>query len=84
MSKDYPQLWKTVTSTSDEGRAVRTLVEIVVDKEGKTFVLNLERKDATAVSSCAFGHRQDRTPSKSPCTVPRLCTYSNPFAASAS
>ena len=46
MPRDYPQLWKTVTSTSDEGRAVRTLVEIVLDKEGKAFILNLKRKDA--------------------------------------
>jgi len=46
MAKDYPQLWNTVTSTSDEGRAVQILVEIVLDKEGRAFVLNLKRKDA--------------------------------------
>ena len=46
MTKDYQKLWKGVTSTIDEARAVRTLVEILIDKEGRTFVSRLDRKDA--------------------------------------
>lgn len=46
MAKDYRQLWKDVTSTGDEGKAVRTLGEILLDKEGRIFISNLERKDA--------------------------------------
>jgi len=46
MAKDYSQLWKTVASTSDEGEAVRTLAEIVLDKEGRAFISRLERDDA--------------------------------------
>ena len=46
MVKDYQQLWKGVTSAGDEGKAVRTLAEILLDKEGRTFILNLERNDS--------------------------------------
>ena len=46
MAKDYQRLWKDVTGTKDEGKAVRTLAEILVDKEGRSFISNLERKDA--------------------------------------
>ena len=46
MVKDYPQLWKGVTSARYEGRAVRVLAEILVDKEGRTFIGNLKRADA--------------------------------------
>ena len=46
MPKDYQRLWKDVTDTKDEGKAVRTLAEILVDKEGRSFISNLERKDA--------------------------------------
>lgn len=46
MAKDYRQLWKVVTSASDEGKAVRTLAEIVLDKEGRSFILKLEHDDA--------------------------------------
>ena len=46
MAKDYPQLWKNVTSSRDEGRAVRTLAEILVDREGRTFIGALKRADA--------------------------------------
>ena len=46
MAKNYQQLWKDVASTSDEGKAVRTLAEIVLDKEGRTFILELERGGA--------------------------------------
>jgi len=46
MSKDYGRLWEDVTSTADEGKAVRILAEILVDKEGRSFVSDLEREDA--------------------------------------
>ena len=35
-----------MASTSDEGKAVRTLVKIVLDKEGRAFILELERNCA--------------------------------------
>ena len=46
IAKDYQQLWKDITSTSDKGKAVRTLAEILLDKEGRSLISNLERKDA--------------------------------------
>ena len=46
MSKDYQRLWKDVTSATDEAKAVRTLAEILVDKEGRAFASRLERKEA--------------------------------------
>ena len=46
MAKDFRRLWKDVTSTIDEAKAVRTLAEILVDKEGRVFISRLERKDA--------------------------------------
>ena len=46
MAKDYSQLWKNVTSARDEGKAVRTLAEILVDREGRTFIGTLKRADA--------------------------------------
>ena len=46
MAKDYRQLWKDVTTTSDEGKAVQTLAEILLDKEGGTFISDLTPKDA--------------------------------------
>jgi len=46
MAKNYQRLWKDVTSTSDEGKAVRTLADILLDKDGRTFISNLAREDA--------------------------------------
>jgi len=46
MAKDYRRLWKSVVGTIDEARAVRTLADILVDKEGNAFVSRLERNDA--------------------------------------
>ena len=46
MAKDYPRLWKYVASARDEGKAVRTLAEILVDKEGRAFIGTLKRADA--------------------------------------
>jgi len=46
MDKDYRRLWEDATSTTDEGRAVRTLAEILLDKDGRTFISNLDHNDA--------------------------------------
>jgi len=46
MAKDHGRLWKEVAGTTDEGKAIRTLAEILADKEGGTFVSNLGHKDA--------------------------------------
>ena len=46
MARNYRQLWKDVTSTNGEGEAIRTLAQIVLDKEGRAFISNLERDDA--------------------------------------
>jgi len=46
MSKDYGRLWKNVTGTIDEGKAVRTLAEILADKEGRAFISLLGHEDA--------------------------------------
>ena len=46
MTKDYRRLWKDVTTTIGEAKAVRTLVEILADKEGRAFISRLERNDA--------------------------------------
>ena len=44
--RQHVELWEGVTGASDEGKAVRTLVEILLDKEGRTFISNLAHKDA--------------------------------------
>ena len=46
MVRDYQRLWKDVTSTIDEVQAIRTLVGILADKEGRAFISRLEGKDA--------------------------------------
>jgi len=46
MAKDYRELWKGVTGASDEDKAIRTLVEILLDKDGRSFISSLERRDA--------------------------------------
>ena len=46
MAKDYLRLWRDITNASDEGEAIRTLAEILVDREGRTFITNLKRGDA--------------------------------------
>ena len=45
MAKDYQQLWKDLIDTTDDGKAVRVMAEILVDKEGRLFVSRLEKKD---------------------------------------
>jgi len=46
MTKDYQQLWKGAACATDEFQAVRTLAEILADKEGKEFIPRLDSKDA--------------------------------------
>ena len=46
MSKDYGKLWGRVANTTDEGKAVRTLAEILADKEGRAFISHLGRENA--------------------------------------
>ena len=46
MATDYRRLWKDIAGTSDEAKAVRTLAEILLDREGRSLISNLERKDA--------------------------------------
>ena len=46
MAKDYLRLWKDVASAADKAKAIRTLAEILADKEGRAFISCLERKDA--------------------------------------
>ena len=45
MAKGYQQLWKDVTNATDEAKAVRTLAGILANKEGRTFISRLGRKD---------------------------------------
>ena len=47
MATDYQRLWKGVTDAADEDEAVHTLVKIVLDKEGRAFLSNFGRADAT-------------------------------------
>ena len=47
MTKDYQQIWKDITNNpNDEAKAIRTLAEILTDKEGRDFISHLDRKDA--------------------------------------
>ena len=46
MVKNFQLLWKDVTNSIDEATAVRALASIVDNKEGRTFVSGLKRKDA--------------------------------------
>ena len=45
-TKDYRRLWDEAASTNDEGRAVRNLADILVDKPGRDFISRLERDNA--------------------------------------
>ena len=44
--KDYRKLWAKVTDATDEATSIRILAEILTDKQGGTFVTQLERRDA--------------------------------------
>lgn len=46
MAKNYQGLWEGVVKTTDEGRAVRALAEILADKPGRVFLSRLGLKDA--------------------------------------
>ena len=46
MANDYGRLWKDVTNTTDESKAVRILAKILADKEGRAFISRLKRRDA--------------------------------------
>ena len=46
MAKNYQRLWKDVTNANGEVEAVRTLANILTDREGRAFILSLERPDA--------------------------------------
>jgi len=46
MAKNYQRLWEEVTSGIDDAKSVRTLAEILVDKEGRAFISHLAHKDA--------------------------------------
>jgi len=46
MAKDYQQLWMGISNTVDEAKATQTLAEILADKDGRDFVLSLDRENA--------------------------------------
>ena len=46
MAKDHKRLWARVSSATGESKAVRTLTEILADRDGRIFISRLERKDA--------------------------------------
>jgi len=46
MVQNYQQLWKEIAEADSGTKAVRTLAEILADKEGRTFISHLERNDA--------------------------------------
>ena len=46
MTAGYDGLWRRVRSTVDEGESVRTLVNILSSKDGRTFISNLEPSEA--------------------------------------
>jgi len=46
MDKNYQRLWKGITKTNDETKAVQTLVGILAGREGRDFISRLKRNDA--------------------------------------
>ena len=48
MTKDYRRLWEdvVVSGKSDEAKVDRTLTEIVMEKEGRAFISDLDRAQA--------------------------------------
>jgi hypothetical protein len=65
MAKSYQRLWKDFTNASSEAKAVRALAEILTDKEGRTFISNLELRDAELCIEILdrVGHHLDLDPS---------------------
>ena len=45
MAKNFQRLWKGVIDATDEAVAVRALVDILADSEGRAFALSLDRQD---------------------------------------
>ena len=46
MTEDYQRLWKDAISTNDEAKCVQILANILVNREGRTFVSSLGREEA--------------------------------------
>lgn len=48
MAVNFDELWKKVRAdvTMNEAESVRTLAKILSSKEGRTFILDLEKTDA--------------------------------------
>ena len=46
MAKDYQRLWMAATNVTDGAQAAQMLAEILTDKDGKSFILHLDSKDA--------------------------------------
>ena len=63
------RLWNDITSTDDEGKAIRTLAKILVDKEGRKFIANLGRKDAELCIEILDHVSRD------PCQLPLLLSH---------
>jgi len=46
MAEEYQRRWVGITNATDKAQAVRTLAEILTDKDGKAFISRLDSKDA--------------------------------------
>ena len=46
MTKNYEELWRSVTNAANAAQAAQTLGEILADKEGRVFISRLGSKDA--------------------------------------
>jgi len=46
MAKDYHQLWKDAISAGDKAKAIQTLSDVLVEKEGRVFFSRLDGKEA--------------------------------------
>jgi hypothetical protein len=70
--KDYGRLLQSVTDTADEGKAVRILAEILLDKEGRAFISNLEHKEAELCIEILDHVSRDMPPSPSSAISPMI------------
>jgi len=46
MANDYQRLWEVATNATDPALAIRSLAEILADKDGRAFVSRLDSGDA--------------------------------------
>ena len=46
MANNFQRLWEDVKNTKDEAKAVRTLAEVVTEKDGRAFVSRFDRENA--------------------------------------